>query len=156
METIKLVGSIVGLLTGLFVFFDRILRGRPIAYFTVRGEGESKEAVVCVRNASQHDILVFAVEASPSVYFFVMKNDTRDVIKGAMGKLPQFILPRESDKDVFLGNFFENNVPKDLKPQKVRIKISWRRGNMTWVPQIPVIVWTDTETVKKFGLREYD
>lgn len=153
---ITFIGSMVGLATGLFVLFDRLFKGRPVAYFTVRGEGEQKEAVVSINNIGQHDIVILSVKCDPQVYFFVKEVETRDLIKGAMGEVPSFILAHGKERDLYFAAFIENGVAKDLKPQKISIRIDWRPGNSTWLWQYPVIVRTDTNTVRKFGLREYD
>ncbi len=149
------VGAMVGFITGIFVLAEKLLRGRPLAFFTVIGEGDNKEAVLRIRNVSKRDIFILSVKATPEVYFFVKDGGLKEVIRGAMGRLPYLILPSETSADLSLANHFENNVPKDLKAKRVRVRISWRRGNLMWFYQLPVYVLLDTELVKKFGLKEY-
>jgi hypothetical protein len=61
MEAIKLVGSVVGLITGAFVVYDRWAKSRPVASFTVitvPEQGTRKLAAIRITNIGDYDIAV--------------------------------------------------------------------------------------------------
>jgi hypothetical protein len=52
MEEIKLIGSIVGLLTGVLYFYDRFVKGRPVASLTISREKGLLSLRIRISNAS--------------------------------------------------------------------------------------------------------
>ena len=59
--------------------------------------------------------------------------------------------PREK-KEMVIVPGFKDDVALELIPQNVTFRISWRRCNATWLPQIPIYVWTSTTTIRKYSL----
>jgi hypothetical protein len=43
-------GALVGLITGVFTFWDRLAKGRPIAYLTFNGEGDHVSPRLLINN----------------------------------------------------------------------------------------------------------
>jgi hypothetical protein len=153
-EAIKLVGSIVGLLTGIFTVYDRYVRGRPIASLSFGTEGTRKYARIRIGNGGAHEMVVLSVKCSPDVYRLSSDMETRNVIQAAMGREQFFTLKPSESSELFLVSRVVNGLALEVKPQRVTFSISWRRGNSTWLPQIPVFVRTDTQTIRKFGLEQ--
>jgi len=153
-EGIKLIGSIVGLITGLFVFVDRLLRGRPVASLTI-SEGAGRK-LVCIRvsNISPYDIAIIDMKVKPPAYFLTESLAVRRLIEGAVGYKPSFMLKPGKEKEVILAPTFAHGVPNELTPQRVTIWIFWRHGHTTWLPQVPLWVSTDTTTIRQFGLEQ--
>ena len=74
-ETVKLVGSIVGLLVGVFTAWDRLVRGRPLASLAMTGSPTNAYRSIRVKNISQIDILITNVVAYPR-QFKIAKNES--------------------------------------------------------------------------------
>jgi hypothetical protein len=152
-ETIKLVGSIVGLLTGIAYFYDRMVKGRPIASLSIARHGPRKIACVRISNVSNHDVAIIDVTVAPqSVYVLTEDLETKTLLEGAAGQRPYFMLkPREEKMLVIAPLFKDGAVIADTTDMRVKFRISWRSGNATWLPQIPVLIWTSTSTIRKYA-----
>jgi hypothetical protein len=61
-EGIKLVGAIVGIMTGMFILYDRILRVRPVVSLSPDGSGSF---VLRVANLTEEEVLIEDVEMLP-------------------------------------------------------------------------------------------
>jgi hypothetical protein len=154
-EVIKLVGSIVGLVTGLFVFIDRVLKGRPVASLTISEDAGRKLVCIRVTNISPYDVAIIDMEVKPPVYFLTESLGVRKLIEGVVGYRPSFMLKPGKEKELILAPNFQGNVAIEaLAAQRVTVWISWRRGNTTWLPQVPLWVATDTTTIRQFGLEK--
>jgi hypothetical protein len=140
-EVIKTIGAFVGLLTAIVYFYDRMAKGRPIASLTITRKNERKLACIRISNPSSYDIAVLTLDVCPPVYSFAEDVEVRSFIMAAAGKVPYFMLKPGEDKELVLAPNFKDNRPLDLTPQRIKVQIVWRRGNATWLPQVPVYVW---------------
>ena len=52
-QNISFVGSLIGIATGIFVLFDRILRSRPLAFIALKGNQHSPLHYVRVKKSGQ-------------------------------------------------------------------------------------------------------
>ena len=132
-EDIKLLGSIVGLMTGVFVLFDRWIRGRPLAWIgrsRVRGH-----LSLYVRNIAPIDILITRISVSDS--FKIAKDDTIRGIASAMSSedFTEVIAPEEVREFPLL------RYPEGQDEKRIHVKISWRKSDSTW--------WQPKRHVKK-------
>lgn len=155
LEFLKTLGSFLGLLTSVVFFYDRIAKGRPIASLTIVEGTKPKKVCIRINNPSSYDIAILDGTVSPPVYFLVPDLEVRTVLEGASGERPYFMLKPGESKELILAPHFRNNIPLEVDPQRITVKISWRRGNATWLPQVPVFVRTSTETIRKYGLEKY-
>jgi len=153
-EEIKLIGSIVGLITGVFVgvfmVYDRWAKSRPVASFTVIKQGTRELAAIRITNIGDYDIAVQNGTVRPSVYFLTEDMETRSLLEGAAGQKPYFMLKPREEKQLIIAPHYSDGKARDLTQQNVRFRFSWRRCNATWLPQIPVFVWTSTSTIRKY------
>jgi hypothetical protein len=152
-EAIKLVGSIIGLLTGIAYFYDRMAKGRPIASLSIAKHGSQKIACIRISNVSNYDVAIIdATVAPPSVYFLTEDLETKNLLEGAAGQRPYFMLkPREEKTLVIAPLFKDGKEIADTADIGVKFRISWRSGNATWLPQVPVRVSTSTSMVRKYA-----
>ena len=79
-EFIKNVGAFVGLLTGAFVFYDRLGRSRPIASLTVTNQGTRKIACIRISNIGDYDIAIVDAMVKPRVYFLTEDIEVRSLV----------------------------------------------------------------------------
>lgn len=153
-EAIKTIGAFVGLLTGIAYFYDRLAKGRPIASLTVTHQDTRKLVCIRVSNPSSYDIAILTTAVVPAVYSLTEDLEVRSLLAGAAGSAPSFMLKPGETKELILAPNFKDNLPLEIKPQRIRVQISWRRGNATWLPQVPVYVLTSTQTIRRYGLEK--
>ena len=153
-ELFKSIGAFVGLLSGLFLLYDRYAKGRPIASFTVREQGTRKVACIRTTNIGGHDIAIIDASVKPEVYFLAEDLEVGTLVKGSMGHRPYFLLKPHEEQELVIAPRVKDGVALELKPQNVVFRIAWRRCNATWLPQIPVYVWTSTTTIRKYALEK--
>jgi hypothetical protein len=138
--------------SAIVYFFDRIAKGRPIASLTITRKNERKLACIRISNPSSYDIAVLGADVFPGVYSLAEDAEVRSFVRAAAGSVPYFMLKPGEDKELILAPNFKDNLPLELTPQRITIRIAWRRGNATWLPQLPVYVWTSTQTVRRYAL----
>jgi hypothetical protein len=153
-DAITKIGSIVGLLSGIFLVYDRLARGRPIASLTILMDGTRKIPCVRIDNITPYDVAITNTEVRPKTYFLVEDLDVRRVVRGAAGKSPYFMLKAGDSKELKIAPMFKDGQPLEVTPHRVRFLLYWRRGNATWMPQIPIFVRTSTDIIRKYGLEE--
>lgn len=152
LEILKTVGSIMGLLSFPFFLYDRYAKWRPVASLTVRVECSRKVPCIRISNPTPYDIMVLGAAVKPRVYYLTMNTEARSVIAGSTGVTPSFVLKAGESKELVIYPFFKNNLPLEIEPQGVNFYIYFRRGNATWLKQIPLMVCTSTDIIRKYGL----
>lgn len=156
-EEIKTLGSIVGLLSGAFLILDRMARGRPIASLTILMDGARKVPSVRISNIAPYDIAITGIKVSPPTYFLTEEAEIRGSLRGAVGRSVHFMLKSGESRELKIAPLFDTGgLPLEITRHSVTFYIYWRRGNATWMPQIPVIVRTSTAIIRKYGLDEED
>jgi hypothetical protein len=149
---IGMIGGIVGLLGGVAAFRDRFYKGRPIASLTTGNSNGRKLVLVRVKNTTNYDVLVGSTSERRDIYFLSDDSSTLSIIKGQLGKGFPFILKPDESKELVVMAKYENGVAVEaLGNRYVEFWIHWRRGNATWLPQIPVPVCTNTQTIRQLG-----
>jgi hypothetical protein len=154
LEFLKSIGAISGLLSGLFLLYDRYAKGRPIASFTVRQQATRKVACIRVTNIGDHDVAIIDATVTPAVYFLTEDLEVGTLLEGAAGQRPYFMLKPREEKELVIAPRFRNGVALEVQSQNVTFRIYWRRCNATWLPQIPVYVLTNTATIRKYALEK--
>ena len=145
------IGVLFGWLSGLFLLYDRYAKGRPIASFTVKDEGTRKLGCIRITNISDYDIAIIDACVKPEVYFLTEDMETRTLLYGAGGRRPTFLLKPRQEKELIIAPLYTNGTARHLKDQNVTFRISWRRGNTTWLPQMPVYVRANTSTIRQYA-----
>lgn len=78
-EEIKTLGSIVGLLTGVFTIWDKYCNGRPIVSLSVSDEGIKKPSPrIRIKNVGSHDICILSINGIGRG--LVSKQDLHNII----------------------------------------------------------------------------
>jgi hypothetical protein len=141
------IGVLFGWLSGLFLLYDRYAKGRPTASFAVKG----KYGCIRITNIGDYDIAVVDACVKPKVYFLTEDIEVGTLLKGAEGQQPTFMLRPREEKELFIAPLYANGKQRALEHQNVTFCISWRRGNVTWLPQMPVYVRTSTSTIRQYA-----
>ncbi|MDE2284109.1 MAG: hypothetical protein KGK33_05785 [Hyphomicrobiales bacterium] len=134
-QTISFVGGVIGIATGIFVLFDRILRNRPLAYVVLKGNQHNPLHYIRVKNIGAIDLIVLDIKASPRS-FEVSKDHSVKGIAGAILDKPSFAVLMPGAEQDF--PFFRS--PKRVEQQeyagKMRFSVYWRKCSSTWLCQI--------------------
>ena len=146
------IGGIVGLISAGIVWMDRYYKGRPVVSLTT--QNESGQTLVCIRitNTTPYDIAVIGSSVRPPIYYLTEDRETKSLIEGQRGKVPQFMLKPMESRLLMLMPFIKDGVPLEIKKKRVDFWIQWRRGNATWLWQPPLPVCTSTDAIRLYGL----
>jgi hypothetical protein len=148
-ETIKLVGSIVGLLVGVFTAWDRLVRGRPLASLAMTGVPTNAYTSIRVKNISAIDILITDITVRPKQFRVAKDHSLRGIIKASIGDELLAILSPGEEKDF---PFFAQPSVSDEDPnRRVHVFVYWRKSNSTWIKQIPKLICTSTKDIEKMA-----
>jgi hypothetical protein len=147
------IAAYIGFLTGIFTFWDRYAKGRPIAFLV----SKSTEVWLCISNPGDYSIFISIKTTPPKVFFLSRDLERRSIINGAIeGQLSGItnwsINPKES-AEFLIGDLVKDEVAR-LADRRVRFSVSWRRGSVTWLWQLPVTVRTKTSTINKMRSAE--
>ncbi|HZS56792.1 MAG TPA: hypothetical protein VFA65_20465 [Bryobacteraceae bacterium] len=153
-EFLKTLGSFLGLFTSAVFFYDRMAKGFPIGSLTIEEETGRKLACIRISNPSDYDIAILSSTVKPDIYFLSEKMDVRNLVGGAAGHSPYFMLKPKESKLLIIVPKFAGSMALELKPQSVKFRFSWRRCNATWMPQWPLHICTHTQTIRKYGLEK--
>jgi hypothetical protein len=116
--------------------------------------GTRELAAIRITNIGDYDIAVQNATVRPSVYFLTQDMQVRSLLEGAEGQDPYFMLKPREEKELIIAPLYRDGKRRDLTQKNIRFRFSWRRCNATWLPQLPVFVWTSTSTIRKYAMEE--
>ena len=150
------LGAIVGFIGGGIVLFDRYYKGRPIASLsTMDDDGQSASAYGSRTRllTTAYDIAILDLVVKPPIYHLAENMDTRNLIKGALGRSPKFLLRPDEEKNLIIAPLFDGALAREAtQGGRVNFYVNWRSGNSTWWWRRAVPVCTHTDTIRLFGL----
>src|SRR5262245_46874763 len=114
-ETVKTIGSLVGLATGIFILYDRLARGRPVASLTISRENERPSPRIRISNPSSYDVAILNVTCHPRVYLLTDQEGPEGNLRASFGHIPDFMLKPGESKEVRIVPRFEDGVPLELR-----------------------------------------
>ena len=127
-ETLKSVGSIVGLITGAFVVFDRFIRNQPFLSFEPR-ESNDKSIELRVHNVADEGLLIQRIVVEPrQLAAFAFGENVRATIEAAASMHNDdsriAFVPAQSTSLLPMIVYSEwNNCPEDTK---LNVVVHWR------------------------------
>ena len=146
-DLITKIGAIVGLATGIFTVWDRLLRARPIAYVHIRGPKGTPYRYVRIANTDKADIQVTKadiqvtdVKCWPRVFAAAKDHSIRSIAEAAIGRAPLALIAPGEDWDFTL--IIPSGIDFDaLKDRTLLVlAIFWRRSSSPWLPQPPKVI----------------
>jgi hypothetical protein len=144
MSFLTTFAAYIGLLTGIFTLWDRLARGRPIACLAFGPD----DALLRISNPGDYSIFILSVTSTPSVFF--LNRSLEKIIEDQLSSgITYWPIEPKGVAEFLIRERFENGRNLSRTDQRVRFSVNWRRGDMTWLPQMPVTVRTDTSTVNK-------
>jgi hypothetical protein len=160
LEAIKLVGGIVGLVTGIFTAWDRWARGRPLAWVTAKKLGVNPYKYIRIKNPGPSDVFILAVSVYPSRAYHIAKDHSARAILEATFNIDIKVLlgqgevcdlpiidrskPVEQPKD-------QHSVAELQQDQPVRFVIYWRKTSSSYLRQVPVVIITSTRDIERIA-----
>lgn len=139
------LGSIAGLGSLAFLVADRVLAGRPTLF--IRRTGYRTRDLV-ISNASKHDILVRRISTYPKDVRVASSDSTKAIVHSQFGSFAA-ILPAEQNREFPV--YFNRGelVDSDSRERApFAVLVSWRRMRATWLPQMPIILFSSAKTIR--------
>ncbi|TWA96994.1 hypothetical protein FBZ96_10645 [Bradyrhizobium stylosanthis] len=139
---------------------DRYHKGRPVVSLTTKTEDGRTKVCIRIKNTTPYDVAILGNKVTRgwffrpcNVYFLSAGQGTRALLSAQSGKPPQFMLKPDESRELTICPAFAGNMPLEItEPGRVDFFIQWRRGNATWLAQIPLPVCTSTEAIRLYGL----
>lgn len=96
------------------------------------------------------------ISVTGDIYSLADDMETKSIIWAAMGREQFFTMKPNETRELYLISRVVNGLPLEVIPRRITFTILWRRCNSTWLPQIPVFIYSDTKTIQKFGMKRND
>src|SRR6266536_1383625 len=106
---IRDIGSLLGLITAVFYFYDRLAKGRPIPSLTI----------------SESDV-------RPPTYFLAPDMELKSIVRGAAGRKHLFMLKPNEGKELVIAPIIKDGLALEVNSHNVCFEFRWRRGDATW------------------------
>jgi hypothetical protein len=149
-QTISFIGGLIGIATGIFVLFDRVLRNRPLANVVLKGNQHNPLHYVRVKNVGAIDVIVFDIKANPRSFEISTDHSVRGLAGAIMDKPSFALLPPGAEQHF---PFFKNPKREGEKEYEGRVRFSvyWRKSSSTWLRQVPIFVCTSTGDLQRMA-----
>lgn len=155
---IATIGSYIGLLSGIFLLFDRLFRHRPHAAFVIEDESATNPTCVLrIENVTDRDFVITGMVIWPKIYQLMRDKTVQAAVDAAMSRPIEMIVGARSYKDIALLLKLFNKQDPEEKNRSFLVAIFWRSCGSPWLPQIPLIKIANTHFVrrlKKAGKRQ--
>lgn len=150
LEAVKTVGALVGLITGIFVVVDRLMRNRPYISYRPRNATQSSLDLL-VHNASEDGIAIEGVEISPHVFSLAYGQALIDTVRAAAtphhtDERVAFV-PAQSTVALPLIEF--NNWEDAADDVIVTLELRWRSCSSRWLWTWPLKIKRTVGELKK-------
>src|SRR5690242_16131254 len=81
------LGSIVGLITGIYTLFEKVLKQRPLIWVT-RSEARRDNMLVRVRNTADQDIAIIGDSVRPPIYMLAYSEHLDAIFNAQTNQSP--------------------------------------------------------------------
>ena len=94
LESVKLIGAVLGIATAAFIVFDRVFRGRPIfaLHAKVRAPNDN-DLFLRIKNVLDEDVVIENWDVTPELVGLSKDDSVRAIIEAAAGNIQTAILP---------------------------------------------------------------
>jgi hypothetical protein len=137
----------VGLLTGIFTLWDRLAKGRPIAFLFFK-DGEAK---LIISNPGNYSVFILSAKTIPDVFFLNRDPNIRALIEDQLSGISYWPIEPKGTAEFLIVDRYRGGKRLSLDEQRVRFSVNWRRGSTTWLWQFPLYVRIDTSTINKMA-----
>jgi hypothetical protein len=144
------IGSIVGLVTGLYTLWDKLVRQRPFIWMGKSAKRKDR-MVVKVRNPGDRDVALIGTSVKPRIYDIANSFEFDQLIDAT--------LDNSSFRLVFPGDVVELPVTTRVEKSKhldsvdrrVLVLIYWRRTSSMWWPRFPLCLLLRTSDLTRLS-----
>jgi hypothetical protein len=161
LEIIKTVGSYAGLVSGLFLIWDRLLRGRPLAELsaTARIGGTPADPCIRITNLGPTALLIRSTRVLPTGIYAVAKNRDIKSISAALGDttveganvLNLLLRPGQEHDLAIIDGPLKGEDARGNISRRVCFCIYWSKNSSTWLPQLPVFIFTSIASIQRIA-----
>jgi hypothetical protein len=137
----------VGLLTGIFTLWDRLAKGRPIAFLSFK-DGDAK---LSISNPGDYSVFILSAKTIPDVFFLNRDTGVQTIIEDQLSGITYWPIEPKRTAEFLIADRYKDGMRLGVQEQRVRFEVHWRRGSTTWLWQIPVNVRTSTSTINKMA-----
>jgi hypothetical protein len=151
LEAFKLAGAIVAFVTAFFTVWDRLARGRPLAWVTAKKIGAGSFEFIRIKNPGPADVLILGVRARPPIYGVTRDHSSEAILEALSfnNDVKNVLLQGEGCDLPIVPNRVK--LPKNAPSQRVRFIIYWRKTSSSWLRQFPVVIWTSTGDIERIS-----
>ena len=89
-ETIKFIGSCLGIATALFIVFDRLYRDRPIFSLRVVSRQRGAENKLRIKNTTDEDLVIDGISFDPKYFTLAVDDGIRSSIVSSIRRRGEF------------------------------------------------------------------
>jgi hypothetical protein len=150
--TFTQIGAFVGLVTGIFTVFDRLIVGRPLTTISTEDPKGYRARNLRFENVSKHDLLIRRIRSWPAWLSVAPDDSVRGIITGVMRGSFGAILPPGETRHFPITVKKGELVDKDSNAwAPFVIVVSWRKSRSVWLPQVPVVIFSSARTLRRLS-----
>lgn len=144
------LGSSVGLITGIYTLFEKVLKQRPTIWLS---KSNTRNALmrVRVRNRGTQDIAVIGSSVLPRIYSLSNSDELEAMIDAQLGDSSYRLIQPESTADLHLLTMVEGGRSLDNEDRPVWMFVFWRRTGSMWLPRIPLMLHAKTSEITRLS-----
>jgi|SRR6185437_4123560 len=136
------LGGFTGLVTFVFVIWDRVIRNRPLVWVIAKRNGYKFFPYLHVTNVGRTDILIVGLGSTSHGYAVADSETATGFLRAAIMDQPLAVIAADEAQDFPL-------LHRDKEVRgRLRFSVRWRWASSTWLPQIPKHVFTSYEAIE--------
>ncbi|HEY8269176.1 MAG TPA: hypothetical protein VIG34_11010 [Xanthobacteraceae bacterium] len=153
LEVLKIVGGIGGILSSVFLVYDRVVRLRPLVYLHL---GDFR-VDLRVKNAANEPIIIDEIAVSPPVLGVAMANDLMSTIQAVAARWYPRMAPEKASRTFAVigplqersfGLVLLDEFDKLKDDERIRIRCEWRSTRRPFPFRRSAIVRTTVRDIR--------
>jgi hypothetical protein len=131
------IGSIVGLITGVYTLYDRVFRQRPCVSLS-KSRLRAGRLAVFIRNPADEDIVIIGSVVRPPLYELANSYELDQIIDAALDNRSYCLVRPGQTAEMPLTVKRDEIGDLDRVDQPVTLRLFWRRTGSLRRPRIPL------------------
>jgi hypothetical protein len=146
------LGSIVGLLTGIYTLWERFIKQRPNVWLS---QGSHRgELVLRVKNPGDQDIALIGFSVTPRVYAVANSAHFDSLVDAILDDSSFRLVRAGQEAELPLKTMQEDGKELDSEVRHVFVRLFWRRTGSMWCPRVPLWLAVSTLDVLRLKVAE--
>ena len=146
LEYFKTIGALAGFLSVAFQFYDRIIRNRPVAFFSL---ADNQQLVMIIRNVANYPVFIQSVTSNEPNIYFPKSEEIIELIHSQIRKDLFLQIDPNSESKFLINSRYKDGNHTWSNIHKFDIKITWRRSDRLTIWQYPITVKMDKKFMPK-------